>query len=242
MTIDGRFHYSKSLVLPADRLSGLAEILGRYCDRIRYEAVTVNNLNIAFQSKEELLSYDNYGKKRVKELVISGYHGLSRVFRFELLSEKEWFSLLGYWKTAKCSYSFSDMKDADHFQSDVMSLLHKATPSYWWVGKLSVWGIMWLSSLLSTTYNLFAGKSLEYHGSAGVFFLVLILVIAVMVLFAAVDRFLIGSLFPPITFAWGEELRRAQKYSNLRSNIFWCVIIAILVGLVTTCLSNAVFT
>ncbi len=240
MEIEGNFSYSKSLVLTKERILDLVEILEGYCERIKYEVVTINNLTITFQSKEELLAYDNYGKKRIKELTISGYSKYSRVFRMDYLS-KQWGSLLGYWKTVKCSHAFSDMKDAEQFKEAILLLLRKATPSYWWVGKISTWGIIWISSALSTVYYIFTGKAFKYEGGAGLFFVGGAIAFLIIALSVSFDYYIIGSLYPPISFAWGEELNRAQKNDRLRGNIFWVIVIGIIVGLLTSFLFNKIF-
>lgn len=49
-----------------------------------------------------------------------------------------------------------------------------------------------------------------------------------------VDNKILSNLFPSVVFCWGEEAKRFEKWSKLRTNIFWGIIVTALIGLVTS--------
>ena len=81
MTINGKISYHKALVLTPERISELEAVLKKHCDKITYEATTVSGVEIAFENVDELLDYENFEKKRIKDLTVIGYKGYSRVYR-----------------------------------------------------------------------------------------------------------------------------------------------------------------
>jgi uncharacterized membrane protein len=49
-----------------------------------------------------------------------------------------------------------------------------------------------------------------------------------------IDSKILANLFPAVVFCWGEEVEQFEKWSKLRANIFWGMIVAILIGFVTS--------
>ena len=47
-------------------------------------------------------------------------------------------------------------------------------------------------------------------------------------------------LFPPLVFLWGEQITVNNRLAKLRGNIFWCVIVALIIGIVLAFLNNAI--
>lgn len=98
MTIDGCLKYYKALFFSSERMRELHSLLLSYCERIIYETETFNQRSIRFDSIDEMLSYDNYDKMRLKEIVIYGYSKNTQVFRLTLSASRSWFALLGIGK------------------------------------------------------------------------------------------------------------------------------------------------
>lgn len=242
MTIDGCLKYYKALFFSSERMRELHSLLLSYCERIIYETETFNQRSIRFDSIDEMLSYDNYDKMRLKEIVIYGYSKNTQVFRLTLSASRSWFSLIGYWKTADCRYTFSNLQKETTFRSALQLFLKKATQPYWPVAKISIYGLFLFFCAFSSMYNFSIGKTVAYNGSFFLFFIALITAILLMLCFAALDFYVFGSLFPPIVFAWGEEAKRSDKNHARRSNIFWGIIVAIVVGIISSYLTGKFFT
>lgn len=242
MTIDGCLKYYKALFFSSERMRELHSLLLSYCERIIYETETYNQRSIRFDSIDEMLSYDNYDKMRLKEIVIYGYSKNAQVFRLTLSASRSWFSLIGYWKTVDCRYTFSNLQKETTFRSALQLFLKKATQPYWAVAKISIYGLFFFFCAFSSMYNFSIGKTVTYNGSFFLFFIALIAAILLMLCFAALDFYVLGSLFPPIVFAWGEEAKRSDKNHARRSNIFWGIIVAIVVGIISSYLTGKFFT
>ena len=74
------------------------------------------------------------------------------------------------------------------------------------------------------------------------FFIGLIIAVLLTLFFAALDYYVFGNLFPPVIFAWGEEAKRSDKNHARRNNIFWGIIVAIVVGILSSYLTGKFFT
>ena len=53
-----------------------------------------------------------------------------------------------------------------------------------------------------------------------------------------IDKHILAKFFPPVVFLWGEEQVQYEKYDKTRKNIFWCVIVAIIVGIIVFYITN----
>lgn len=98
MTIDGCLKYYKALFFSSERMRELHSLLLSYCERIIYETETFNQRSIRFDSIDEMLSYDNYDKMRLKEIVIYGYSKNAQVFALHCQRAAVGSALLGIGK------------------------------------------------------------------------------------------------------------------------------------------------
>ena len=241
MTLNGKITYHKALVLTPERIYELESILKKHCDKVTYEATTVSGVEIAFENVEELVGYENFEKKRIKDLTVFGYKNYSRVFRVSFEYSLWWFKSRGYDDTCTCLYTLNSLDDESIFSSDFKNYLKKSTARYWVWGKLSLIGIIWPYSCLLTSYNYFTGKfeNVTIDGAS------LLLAIVIAVLFisgvGAFDRLIIRNVFPPMAYLWGEEKDRQGRLENLRNNLLWTVIIGGLMSLVLTYITHILF-
>ena len=47
-------------------------------------------------------------------------------------------------------------------------------------------------------------------------------------------------LFPPIVFCWGEEIKAEEKRQSIRTGVFWSVIIASIIGILSGIIVNII--
>lgn len=237
MTLDGRFEYKKALILTPERIKELEIILLKYCERIAYEATTVAETEITFASVDELLSYDNFQNRRIKSLTMIGRNKIDRVFTciFEASGLQ---SLFGYDGTFICRYTVSDVDTETTLKEDILDFLNKATAQFWIFGKIRLLGLLcilcWFSAVYLVGYNNSNTGEKTVLGA----FLACILGLSIVGMSITIDQCFLKNLFPPLSFVWGEEKFRFSKYEQLRKNIFWCVIIAIVVGIVVFYITN----
>lgn len=150
-------------------------------------------------------------------------------------------ALLGIGKPLIAATHFQIYKEAE-FRSALQLILKKATQPYWLIAKISIYGLFFFFCAFSSMYNFSAGKTVTYNGSAFSFFIGLIIAVLLTLFFAALDYYVFGNLFPPVIFAWGEEAKRSDKNHARRNNIFWGIIVAIVVGILSSYLTGKFFT
>lgn len=241
MTLNGKINYNKAIVLTPERMQELESVLKKHCEKVTYEATTVSGVEIAFENAEELIGYENFEKKRIKDLTVIGYKKYSRVFRISFEYSLWWFKYRGYDDTCSCSYTLNSLDEENIFFSDIKNFLKKCTARYWIWGKLSLFGIILPYSSLLTSYNYFTGKLENVAIDASSFLLSIVIALLFIVGVGAFDRLIIRNVFPPIAYLWGEEKDRQARFVNLRNNFLWTVIIGGLLSLLIAYITHILF-
>ena len=237
MVISGNIKKKKAIILSPERIKDINSIVLHHCERIEYTAMTAANTRISFESIEELLDYDNFEPRRISELEITGYKKYSRIITINIA---EWsiFSPVNYGTTIRVDYQLPSVEAETLFLHAFDEWYNKCIASYWLIGKFSVRGVLFIpSAFICFLRFVFGGPSadIDYGNIALLCVLAIFTVVCFVIakLINYVDAKLIGNLFPAIAFLWGEETERYKKWENLRSNLLWGVIIALLLGLLT---------
>lgn len=235
MTISGKIKKKKALVINQHYLRGICEIVKKYCNRVVLSVETVSNTNITFDSLDELLNYDNFKPRRIKTLEITGYNNYHRRITICVEEGLNLLQLINYTSTVNCSYEFNSTEEETLFINDFNNWFEKCKASYWLLGKFSLFGIILAPSLLITLFRYIVGYKADFS-SYDTMIIIMSIVISIAFILSAklIDKYFLANIFPPIVFAWGEEIRRYTKWNKLRSNILWGIIVAVLVGLVTS--------
>lgn len=236
MTISGKIKKKKAVILSPERINLLCDIILKHCERLEFTAETYAQTRILFDSLEELLAYDNFKPRRIVKLEVDGYNGYSRAISVEI-SDLNFSLLVNYGSTVRCDYKFSSVDQETIFKSNFETWYEKIVADYWFLGKFSFTGLLFVPSAFITLIRLVAGHTLEMDLSNVVTLAVIavatILVIALSYSAKWLDAHFLGNLFPAVAFVWGEEEKRNEKWEKFRSNLFWGIVIALLIGLVT---------
>lgn len=237
MTLDGRFEYKRALVLTPERIKELETICKKYCERVLYEATTVAETDISFASVDELLNYDNFQNRKLKSLTVTGRSGIERIITCTF-SPDNINIFVGYGETCICRYTVSTVDTEITLKADILTFLKKSTASFWMIGKVRLFGLLGCVSLYIFPSLLFWGRVSDLESSFSRIILSLLLGYGLVTIIRLVDRCVLEKLFPPIVFLWGEETEYYEECDRMRKNIFWCVIVAIVVGIVVFYITN----
>lgn len=230
MKLEGKFTYKKALILTPERIKELETVLLKYCENVSYEATTVIDTEISFSSMNEMLNYDNFQKRKLKEVIIVGRNGYEKIVN--CVFAVSGFPLFkGYNETCLCKYIVSDVDKETMLRNDIQVFLKKATASYWLLGKFRLFGLLSFVSFYLFLFLLFGGNSNVKLTTIPLFFVSLLIGFCLVKVIQLIDCFL-GKIFPPIVYLWGEEKENYEKYDKLRHNIFWCVFICMIVSIV----------
>lgn len=211
--------YDKTLVLSESDIINLSNILGCYCTELNYRATTYDETSIAFESIQELLSYDNFKKGKIKTLRISGFNQHHRIFELTFYGQR---SSAPY---VECEYSFKNTDDEISFTTKLNSFFEKTTEAYY------QYMISTLSVLFALIGVLIYIVKINWPPSN---FLVLATTFDILMAYYLIDRKLLKFLFPSITFLWGEEIKKHSKRTDLRKQLFWGVIITVIISIFVT--------
>lgn len=232
MTLKGRFEYEKALVLTPERIRELEKIFLEYCKNISYKATTVTDTEIIFSSVDELLDYDNYYSRRIKSLTVTGKDGLDEIVSCIFGADGlEVFS--GYSKTCICKYTTSTVEMEKSLRDRILEFLKKSTAQYWLIGKIRIFGILTFASGIALGYIWLGGthSDSEINIPVSIFLGTIIIACALLSLVRLIDRHGLKKIFPAVAFAWGEEAKSYERFERIRHNLFWAVIVAIIVGI-----------
>ena len=237
MTISGKIKKKKAVILSPERINLLCDIILKHCERLEFTAETYAQTRISFDSLEELLAYDNFKPRRIVKLEVDGYNGYSRSISVEI-SDLNTSLIANYGSTIRCDYKFCSIDQETVFKSDFEIWYEKVVADYWFLGKFSFTGLLFVPSAFITLIRLVAGHRMELDLSNGIILGSIIFVtlatFAIFYIIKWLDTNILGNLFPAVSFLWGEEEKRNKKWEKFRSNLLWGVVIAILVGVVTS--------
>lgn len=237
MILEGRFEYKKALILTSERIRELETILLKYCERVTYEATTVAETEVSFVSVDELLSYDNFQNRKLKSLTVNGRNGIDRTVTCMFAPDNVRF-FVGYGETCICRYTVSTVDTETTLKSEILTFLKKVTASFWLIGKFRLFGLLGCISLYIFPSLLLFGGIRSTEWSFAMLIPSLLLGYGLVAITRLLDRYVLERLFPPIVFLWGEEAEYYEKCDGMRKNIFWCIIVAIVVGIVVFYITN----
>ena len=240
MKINGKFEYKKAIKLTKTRLQELESVLLRYTDRMSYSGRTLLGNEISFDDLTEVLDFENFGNQRLVSLDIYGHKGYSRIIHIKICADEG--ILVNYNNTVVCNYEFEKLNDVTLFTNELSNFFEKCKTSYWLLAKmrtLTFLLILVIFIVLISCAFLLANGHLKSLFSAsvspfGVFLAILL---------CSSTYFLDSKLlcyFIPVVFYWGEEISRFDKYEKLRSNLWWGVVIAIFVGIISSFLYSLI--
>lgn len=237
MTVSGRINKKKSVIITPERLYELCEIILKHCSRLEFTAETNAKTSLSFENIDELLKYDNYKSRRIIELEITGYIDYSR--KITLTIGYLGINLLtNYGRTIEINYNLDSIDKETIFKSDFEKWYEKSTSNFWILGKFSLNGLLSIPSAFITFIRWICGNKVNVDISNAMVFVAIILLtivcVGILYLIKLFDAYVIGNLFPGVIFNWGEEANRFEKWSKFRSNLLWGIIIAGILGLVTT--------
>lgn len=219
--------FKKTIVLDAKRMADLDAIMHKYSDRVSYSITTKGKTRIDFDSFDELMSYSNFDKERISQLMIEGKTWNNR---FTVDIDVELMPNPVFNRSVKCSYRFEDVEKAKLFEIDLVDLLNRTVENYHsrigfrlclTVALFAIYAIscilIFKSVLSSNVQSILIGcmaAALIFPGLSGI-------------------RQLTNAVFPRVIFAWGEEAKQYDKNAKLRSNLFWGVLVATIVAIGT---------
>lgn len=223
MKKNGAIFTEDSIMLDKSRMDELCEILSKYCTGLEFQAHTLDNSSITFESYAELIRYKNFKKGRIARLTAFGYQDNN-------------IKIVGMFSTERgkngsiFDYTFRRPDEEAVFCRDVRDFLERAKTG----GVLEKYGDALLALLV------FVITSLLLRGlfSLPRFWLWVLSGIITLLAYWVLSGWIWKKLFPAVYFSWGEAEAYYKRLIQWRENVFWSVLVAFMVGLAASLLSG----
>lgn len=234
MVISGNIRFNKAIKLDSDRMHELESILLQFCERVEYACTIRDKVDIQFDTLSELLNYDNYGKRKIISLQISGYTLFTRIFRIDI--ENDLSFILNYSNTIRCKYELNSISKETLFTNLFYKFCDKIKLSYWLMGKMSLHFLLSLTGLIIVILSavLTFGSNKLSTLSYSFYDYTLLFLIASLIYLGTyrLDKVILKKYFNPIVFCWGEEIAIFNKIESSRTRIFWGLFISPILGFI----------
>ena len=224
------FSYKRRVVLTVPRLKELIALLKKHCDDIKFKAITKNKAEIKFDSFEELIDFNNYGEEKIASLNLRCRAKDDYDFLIDIdFSPDSPFNN----DSVRCWYCFSNTDKESLFISDFEKFLDKADEYHnkYLICELASLAFCFVLGLCPIIIPI--GGAAYYKVASGAYPVVtaaLVFETIAIGLWALCSKLLWKKLFPRTIFAWGEGIGEYEKLGKLRANLFWGVLIAIVVS------------
>lgn len=227
--------YNKSLKIDKDALFELDDLYKEIGATAEYSVLTEKNINYYFESLNELLEFDFCDEIKTLRLARRNYNQKANL---DIILEVDYNSVLvTYGKIARISYATSD-ENIDIILNKKINEFYKKHKTYNWIlGKLGLYlcflatitcivlFLNWKGLLSNNDYSV---KSLYFF-----FYGILLGTIMYLIMFK-VNEIICKKYFKPIEYYIGKQKEKTDKIDKIKSNIFWSVIVGLIVGIATT--------
>ena len=236
MIIKAKSTYKWAIVVDEDFITETETVLKQYFDEVTYEANLINGDRISFISAQELIEYDNFGKKALKSLDI--YFGRCNIMRIESNISL----LFRYGSTIRVTFEIDDNDHCETLKRKIQDICnkHKQPMTYRLASRFSTIQLIIIMAIISAGLNIYglcSGKIMEVYSNTANFppllvFNITVMGVALGFIIVKLLDYCLGFIFPEIVFYFGENQKKSDANATLKSNIFWCVIVAFFVSFV----------
>lgn len=239
--IQREFKYNKSLIIDKEALMELNNLYTEIGTTAEYIILTENNIHYNFDNLDELLQY-NFSDP-IKEFKIAR-HDYTRKANLDIKFKVDYISIFTVYGTiSEIAYSTTD-ENIDILLKEKILQFYKKNKTYnWIIGKFGIYCYLAIIILLMGCFLLL--KDFINHQAISLpitmsFFVYWIISIIGFNLIRKLDIIICKKIFNPIVYYIGKQKEKWDKIQKNKSNVFWGVIIAIIVGIVTTAISNLI--
>lgn len=239
--IQRELKYNKSLKIDKEALKELDNLYSEIGTQAEYSIVTEDNIHYTFDNLEELLQYDFSNEIKVLKI---GRHDYMKKANLDIEFKVDYISIFTVYSTiVEISYSTSD-ENIDILLKEKISQFYKKYATHnWIIGKFGIYCYLSILILIIAAIVLVVdfinNNSISIPISMGVIIYCIISWIGLF-LIRRFDTFICKKLFKPIIYYIGKEKDKSDKVDKIKSNIFWGVIVAIIVGIITTIICNII--
>jgi hypothetical protein len=233
MEFNIRFKNRYAITIQEKTMNKLILLLNEYYPNtdISISATSNNDDTVRFNDVKELLTYDNSGDYRIKTLNIKS--GSNHYCEIKFNSGVSLF--FQYDSTISISFGLERKDECIAFRAKLENIFREMRqPLYYTIlSKISIEALfLWIGILWLFYHYLQPENTRNISISIPIFAFTILVVVFGISFILGINRILV-TLFPPIHFSWGDEVIRLEKMAKTRSNIFWVVIIGIILAIIS---------
>ncbi len=239
--VEGEFSFGTAIRVDKEKMCDLQEILSTHYTEIKYSAQLLCNKTVFFGNLSDLLGYNNYDPNRIISIEIICSSEAN--YNFVLNLKPKYGYPVSFTRTVFCVYSIENLDDAFTLERKLEEWCNRCKSQYY---KIAKYNISWLFHKINDFFGvlltiflalgfictLIVGESLPQSNFDFFWSLILLVIVGIFLLILNfIDRKYILHYFQPLIFYWGDEIQRQDHLEKVRSQIFWGVIVTIIVGL-----------
>ena len=222
--------YDFPIIVSADDLKSISEILSSGFEELQYTINTKDGARYTLDSLDEVLKYSNPDGRKIQRICIKGNKKRGDSFIYPDISV----SLLDSSVYASsCELEMIKLEEAElsHYSQKVEEFAKSIRAPHWWLHKTAFYVIFGMA-----LYSLFAFLYLKNTDTAEPVnkvynFLVLQGVSICCAIFTMyVIEKMVSYLFPACCFAIGEQTKRMARLNKIRNVVFVGIILALVIG------------
>lgn len=231
---------NKSLLIDEKLLIQIKDIYQIIGQKPTFTIFTKDNAKYKFSSVDDLIKYDF--DEDVALLVVENlqYNVNNILFKFQIIPHY----ILNYASTSICKYSVEDNSFDSVLKEKILKMYKNHIKSDWLIGKLS----LQLFTLILSILLLFIIMIIYFHNPSllsvpinPIFIIGILVGILLSFVIRMIDRFICNTFFTPIVYYLGFQKNKWERILKLRENIFWVIIIGIVISLISTVITNNIF-
>lgn len=228
-----RKDYNFSIIVTAEDLMSLSDLITKDFDDVRYEIETTDGAHYKLQDLNDILEYTNPDSRKIKLLRVKGNKEKGKFFYLPNICVSL-FDTSVYNKSIIFELNEMDEKDITHYTSRIDEFANRIKAPYWWIFKerfywitgivlYLVFSIVYFAnSDISTTVNKVYSMTLLQGVSA-----------ACMAFSMLVLNKVVSFFYPESCFALGEQEKRKIKKEKTRYLICWVITGALVIGVLS---------
>lgn len=244
MLINGKHKSKHALVITEDILRELDDVLKIGEKSNVYSAKLVNESVVEFENLEELLLFENFQDQKIVSLSVNPSHSDRHLY---IGTERDFPVFRSYDHSAILTYSVNSSEEELALREKVRKILEKARAQYSPLYKINIISCFWLFFLIF--FLLLSFFALFVIGGSPKESVVIpvntVVIVSISFLAVVFGVYLLGrfwkKIMPPVVFCTGEGQSEFRKLSKKRQNLFWGVIVAVIISAVVAVFTNLIF-
>lgn len=233
MVVKGKMQYKFAIIVDDKFIRDIDTLIKEYFAEPTYYADLLNGDQIEFDSVSELINYDNFASRAISALTIrSGIENFMYIM--------PWGGVINEYKsTINWKFEIDNNDKCEEVKRKAKEIFdkHKQSIMYTLASKFSIAHICSIVLALGVALNFYIWFILHNQAKEVTNITMVGIWIIAIICFTVIEKFIsymVKKFFPSVVFYLGENIKKIENFSKLKSNLFWGVIVAVMVSVVAS--------